>query len=264
MLGGSGDVSLPPDWLERCCCVPARWVLRNLIRASMRPFAGAPTSPGRILVVYSSRLSGFCRNHTGGARVLSISGRRTSADLGLGGLEIVEANYPEYNILESPAFPENTFDYVVSDRFSSTWEGNSQRRCFDECHLVPSQMGFAVDATCFVHPIHYAPKDLWRFSPQGLQFLAGQFSKVLECGGWGNAYVWLYIWLGLRNVPRAARQVASHPQARYEEQRVLADRHLDCRAEVVGAEERDPIHGEIGCGNRAGCAVARGEPGARQ
>lgn len=137
-------------------------------------------------------------------RVLAIS---HSANLcGLLGLEpadIVEANYPEYNIL-SLGFPDACFDYVLSDQVLEHIEGSPQE-AIDECRRVLRSGGIAVHTTCLIHPIHGAPGDFWRFTPYALSLLHQDWSKIIEVGGWGNMDVWSVVGDRLRKegVPHA-------------------------------------------------------------
>jgi SAM-dependent methyltransferase len=138
------------------------------------------------------------------AKVLSISHSDGLCDvLGLDRQSRTEANYPAVNMLSLP-YPDNSFDYVVSDQVLEHVEGDPQR-AIDETLRVLRPGGRAIHATCFMNPIHEAPGDFWRFTPAALRILCRKFSTVVECGGWGNPYVWVVVWLGLRfdGVPEA-------------------------------------------------------------
>ena len=52
--------------------------------------------------------------------------------------------------------------------------------------------------TCFINPIHGGHLDFWRFTSEALRLLCKRFSEIIEVAGWGNPYVWLVVWLGLR------------------------------------------------------------------
>lgn len=117
--------------------------------------------------------------------------------------DVVEANYPEVNILSLP-FEEAVFDFVVSNQVLEHVEGDPQA-AIDETHRVLKPGGFAIHTTCFINPIHAAPNDFWRFTPQALRLLCRRFQETIDVGGWGNPYVWIICWLGLRytGVPHA-------------------------------------------------------------
>jgi SAM-dependent methyltransferase len=131
------------------------------------------------------------------ASVLSISHSvELCGVLGLAEARLVEANYPEYSALSLP-FPDESFDYVVSDQVLEHIEGPPQR-VIDESFRVLKPGGLAIHTTCFINPIHRDPNDFWRFTPDGLALLGRPFSRIVDCGGWGNPYVWVIVRLGLR------------------------------------------------------------------
>jgi ubiquinone/menaquinone biosynthesis C-methylase UbiE len=143
------------------------------------------------------RLSELKRSPFHEARVLAIShSTHLCKILGLDSCQIVEANYPEYNMLSLP-FSDNSFNYVVSDQILEHIEGTPQA-AMNETHRVLKSGGLAIHTTCFIYPIHGAPSDFWRFTPESLRLLCKEFSRIIECEGWGNLYVWILGWLGLR------------------------------------------------------------------
>jgi len=101
---------------------------------------------------------------------------------------VVEANYPEHSILHLD-YPDASFDHVLSDQVLEHVEGSPQQ-AIDECHRVLRRGGIAVHTTCLLHPIHGAPEDFWRFTPQGLSLLHRAWTRVIEVGSWGNREVW--------------------------------------------------------------------------
>ena len=135
-----------------------------------------------------------------GARTLSISRSRALCDLlGLSGTELVEADYPDANILDLP-YADAEFDYVVSDQVFEHIEGNP----FDamaETLRVLKPGGIVVHTTCFINPVHGWPGDFWRYTPQALRLLVGDRAEVIENDGWGNPFVWVVAALGLRKTP---------------------------------------------------------------
>jgi SAM-dependent methyltransferase len=127
-------------------------------------------------------------------RVLAISGSKNLAEtLDLRPREIVEADYPDINMLSLP-YPDATFDYVLSDQVLEHLAGNP----FDaiaQCYRVLRPGGLALHTTCLNMHIHEATpgvphSDFWRFTPDGLALLHRNWSEVLEVGGWGNLDVW--------------------------------------------------------------------------
>jgi len=130
-------------------------------------------------------------------RVLSISESKDLFKfLNIKEAEVVEANFPEYNLLNLP-FDSKSFDYVVCGQVLEHIEGDPQH-AVDETHRVLKEGGIAVFTTCFLNPIHETPKDLWRFTPFALKQLFKKFSKIIDADGWGNPGVLFMIWVGLR------------------------------------------------------------------
>jgi SAM-dependent methyltransferase len=137
-------------------------------------------------------------------KVLSISHSVNLCDcLGLRPASVTEADYPEHNIL-SLRFPDESFDFILSDQVLEHVEGNPQR-AVDESWRVLRPGGIAVHTTCFINPIHGARTDFWRFSPAALRLMGRNFGRILDCDGWGNFEAWLLIRNGLRwvGIPHA-------------------------------------------------------------
>ncbi len=146
------------------------------------------------------QLSRFRCVENEGKKVLAISGSQTLCRvLGFDDAQVLNAHYPQYNLLDLP-FPNNSFDYVVSDQVLEHVEGNPQV-AMDEAFRVLKPGGIGVHTTCFINPIHEDPGDYWRFTPEALTLLARKHASVIEADGWGNPYVWLYVWMGLRFEP---------------------------------------------------------------
>lgn len=186
--------------------VPEIWQLdRDAVLASM---AGLPVGP-HITRFYMYRhleqqLAPVLRRQIASIRAegrtprtLVISGSEALCGIiGLGDSEQVLAVYPEYDI-SNLALPDESFDFIVSDQVLEHVEANPQTP-FDESLRVLRRGGCAVHTTCFINPIHYGPKDLWRFTPEALRFLTRRFSIVIEADGWGNFDAWRVVDLGLR------------------------------------------------------------------
>ncbi|NGP76690.1 class I SAM-dependent methyltransferase [Balneolaceae bacterium YR4-1] len=142
----------------------------------------------------------FSESRPADQKVLSISHSENLARIiGFKDEQITDASYPEINILDLP-FNDAEFDAVVSDQVLEHVEGNPQL-AIDEMFRVLKPNGISVQATCLINPVHGAPKDFWRFTPEGLKHLTKHHGEVLDVGGWGNPYVWLFIFLGLRFEP---------------------------------------------------------------
>jgi len=136
--------------------------------------------------------------------VLSISQSEKLCDvLNIKPRSLVKANYPAHNFL-SLQFPDESFDFVFSDQVLEHVAGDPQQ-AIDESWRVLRPRGIALHTTCFINPIHGAPSDYWRFTPEALRLLGKKFSKIVDCEGWGNFEAWLLIREGLRfdGIPHA-------------------------------------------------------------
>ncbi len=109
------------------------------------------------------------------------------------GATVTITTYPEVNICALP-YPDNSFDYVISDQVFEHVEGDIQK-AIDECKRVLKPGGLCIIGTVFINPIHYGPKDLWRFSPDALRYLCRDFSEIKECGSWGNRWTHILFFL---------------------------------------------------------------------
>ena len=139
------------------------------------------------------------------AKVLAISGsERLCKVMGFDESQLTVADYPEYNILDLD-FPDGSFDFIVSDQVLEHIDGNPQI-AIDESLRVLKPGGIAVHTTCFIQQIHWGPEDLWRFSPAALKYLCQRYAEIIDCSGWGNRFIWPYIWLGMRfqGIPEAS------------------------------------------------------------
>ena len=137
-------------------------------------------------------------------RVLAVSHSANLAQLmGIQPTETVEANYPEHTMI-SLAFPDESFDFVVSDQVLEHVEGNPEQAA-RECHRLLRPGGVAIHTTCLINPIHGVPRDFWRFTPDGLRWLHRDWGSIIECDGWGSFEAWRVIRDGLRfdGVPHA-------------------------------------------------------------
>jgi len=129
-------------------------------------------------------------------KVLSISGLEGMRHLlDEARCEVTDASYPEVDIHHLP-YPDETFDWVISDQVLEHIENPDAG--IAESWRVLKKGGIAIHTTCFVNYYHPAPIDYWRFSPDALRFLCARFSKILQCGGWGNRLAILLCFLGDR------------------------------------------------------------------
>ncbi|MEK7173681.1 MAG: methyltransferase domain-containing protein [Patescibacteria group bacterium] len=100
--------------------------------------------------------------------------------------DVREVEYPAVDMRHLP-FPADMFDVVIADQIIEHIEG-SVEEAVREVHRVLKPGGIAIITTVFMYPAHWGPKDLWRFSPDGLQYLFRNFSEIIQCEGWGNRY----------------------------------------------------------------------------
>lgn len=164
----------------------------NVIRTSMYE------SLDKIALAY-----GF-RENSESLSGLSISGSGWLSEYLFPGSRIQQGDYPEVNFLDLP-WPDNHFDYVVSDQVLEHVEGDPFR-AVQESFRVLKPGGIAVHTTVFMFPVHGYPFDFWRFTPHALGLLCGGCGEVLESGGWGNQYVYFLNWAGVlftENPPQA-------------------------------------------------------------
>lgn len=110
--------------------------------------------------------------------------------------EVILTEYPEVDIQNLP-FPSKTFDYVISDQVLEHVE--DPYKAIRESH---KEGGIAIHTTCFINYFHPSPCDYWRFSPDALRFLCKDFTRIIQCEGWGNRFAALLSLVGdrVRNI----------------------------------------------------------------
>ena len=178
-----------------------RKILKNL-SIYMYRFTIIGLSTGKTLTRYYmyKHLSKYSEPRSADLRVLSISHSNHLANLlGFTNNQITDAEYPEFNILDLP-FKDGEFDAIVSDQVLEHVKGNPQQ-AIDESLRVVKPNGVALHTTCFMYPIHSAPCDYWRFTPEALNLLVTKHGEVVDAGGWGNRYALLFCGLGLSLQP---------------------------------------------------------------
>jgi len=151
------------------------------------------------------------RSHLAGAsfgdKVLSISHSDHLCELfGIPKTNIIQANYPTYNICDL-SLPNESVTSVISDQ---VFEHIScvPNRAVDECYRVLVPGGLAIHTTCFLMPYHGSSDyndrdngDYWRFTPSGLRLLHGRYSKIICAAGWGTPLMNVFTSLGLHRMP---------------------------------------------------------------
>ena len=99
--------------------------------------------------------------------------------------ELTEADYPRVDMQNLP-YENGRFDFVISDQVIEHLE-DPGKAVAESCRVL-KKGGMAIHTTCFMNYIHPAPKDFWRFTPDGLRCLCKDFTEILFCEGWGNRF----------------------------------------------------------------------------
>lgn len=129
-------------------------------------------------------------------RALAVSHSRNLCELvGFDG-EVVEADYPEHDLLNL-AFDDSSFDMVVADQVLEHVEDPA--RAIAESLRVLRSGGVMIHTTCLLNPIH-EERDFWRFTPSALELLV-KGCAIIDVGGWGNRMVMPLKALGLHRLP---------------------------------------------------------------
>lgn len=169
---------------------------------------GLKTGPHVTRYFMYKHLSRYSEVRPRDSKVLSISHSEKLAEiLGFKRDQIIDASYPSVNVLKLP-FDDHEFDCVVSDQVLEHVEGEPQA-AINELFRVLRPNGIALHSTCFINPVHGCPSDYWRFTPDALRLLTEKSGTIIDSGGWGNTYVWPFVFLGLRFAP--VPEVRWHP-----------------------------------------------------
>lgn len=165
-----------------------RYTMYQTLAPLMEELAASFAAPGRLLAVSGAgQLAAPFRNR---------------------GFEIVETHFPEADWHNLP-FADSSFDVVMSDQVLEHIA--DPFRCASEARRVLRPGGLQIHTTCFVNPIHDAPGDNYRFTPDGLRLVFAREQEILA-GGWGNPLVpllWLFPRIAFRPVPVSARNPLS-------------------------------------------------------
>ena len=100
--------------------------------------------------------------------------------------DITETQYPQINMLALP-YKDDFFDIVISDQVLEHIEGDPFQ-AIEESRRILKPGGLAIHTSVCIQPIHWGPKDMWRFTPDGLRYLCRNFSEIVSCNSWGNRW----------------------------------------------------------------------------
>ena len=100
--------------------------------------------------------------------------------------EITDTSYPDVDLQNLP-FDDNAFDFLISDQVIEHLK--DPQKAVNESYRVLKTGGIVIHTTCFMNYIHANPNDFWRFSPDALRLLCGNFSEIIQCEGFGNRLV---------------------------------------------------------------------------
>jgi SAM-dependent methyltransferase len=169
-------------------------LIRGLIRLSVLPFPSHNVHLTRHLEYESLREVSIPRAYD---RVASISGsERLCRIMNVDPAKIVSLDFPEFDARDLP-FPDGHFDVCIADQVMEHVEGGGDA-FVRECARVVRNGGLFVNATVATYPIHYGPKDLRRFTPEGLrEMLESAGFEVVKEGSWGGRRALLLVALDL-------------------------------------------------------------------
>lgn len=115
--------------------------------------------------------------------VLAISGLGHLAALLDPTATVTSVEYPAVDMQALP-YADEVFDAVLTDQViehvAHPWTA------VQESFRVLRPGGLAIHTTCFLNPIHYGPRDCYRFSAEGLEAICPPGVEVIEVGSWGN------------------------------------------------------------------------------
>lgn len=174
-----------------------RFIIRNIAKLSS---TGFKTGPNGTRYSAYRHLRKHRKKRDPNLKVLSISGSQAMCkNLGFTDEQITNVEYPDVNMLDLP-FGDGEFDAVVSDQVLEHVEGNPYDAVKESLRVLKPG-GLCLHATCLLVPVHGAPSDFWRFTPEALRLLTEEQTEIIETGGWGNPVYLFLADLGLRFVP---------------------------------------------------------------
>lgn len=103
------------------------------------------------------------------------------------------ATHPKYPDIDAHNLPyaDSTYDCVifnqVLEHVRKPWE------CVSEAHRVLKPAGIVIIVSPFFYQEHPHPSDFWRFTPDGLEVLVEEFSKILFKDKTGNYKMMLHM-----------------------------------------------------------------------
>lgn len=122
-------------------------------------------------------------------KVLAVSGAGTLFPMfDTSRCALTETRYPEWDLMSLPS-ADGEYDYILSDQVLE--HVADPFKAAEESRRVLRPGGYAIHTTCFMDRIHPNPSDYWRFSCEALKVLHRNYSEVVQCGSWGNR--WVYI-----------------------------------------------------------------------
>lgn len=122
-----------------------------------------------------------------------------------GDVQVTRVDYPEDD-WQDLMFPDGSFSTVVSDQVlehvANCWQAIRETR------RVLVRGGLHVCTTCSLNPLHGAPRDYWRFLPDGLKAIHEQNGfRVVNAGSWGSPQAVMHLARG------GARELTEQTQA---------------------------------------------------
>lgn len=161
---------------------------------------GAKRGPHVTRYTMYKELAKFAVTQSEPKKVLSISGSQTLCKvLGFDDSQIHNVQYPDVSILSLP-YPDSSYDALIADQVLEHVKGDPQK-AIEESFRVVKPGGLVVQTTCQIMPRHMVPDDYWRFTPNGLHFLAEPYGEILEVSGWGHPSIVILDCFGLRHEP---------------------------------------------------------------